>query len=203
MRYDREHKARTKDRILDVAARAIRASGPDKVAVAAVMAEAGLTHGGFYAHFPSKDALISAAVGRMFDDATERNRLMREGADTSAALGAYIDAYLSRVHRDAPETGCPLPALSAELSRLGPAARGALGEGLTRMTDQLARRLAELTPAPADLRALSASMIAEMVGAMALARAVADPVQSDQILFSARAAVKAKAGLDPAMRRAT
>jgi len=201
MRYDREHKAKTRDRILDVAARAIRASGPDKVAVAAVMAEAGLTHGGFYAHFPSKDALISAAVGRMFDDAAQRNRAIREGAEASAALCAYIDAYLSRIHRDTPETGCPLPALSAELSRLGPAARGALGEGLTRMTDQLARRLSELSPPPNDPNAMAASMIAEMVGAMALSRAVADPAQSDQILFTARAAVKAKAGLDPAMRR--
>ena len=133
MRYDREHKAKTRDRILDVAARAIRASGPDKVAVAAVMSEAGLTHGGFYAHFPSKDALISAAVGRMFDDAATRNRLSGEAA--GPALCGYVDAYLSRVHRDAPETGCPLPA------------------------------------------------------------------QSDQILFNARAAVKAKAGLDPATRR--
>ncbi len=201
MRYDREHKAKTRDRILDVAARAIRAAGPDKVAVAAVMSEAGLTHGGFYAHFPSKDALISAAVGRMFDDAAERNSPAREGAEPSLALSGYIDAYLSRVHRDAPETGCPLPALSAELSRLGPAARGALGEGLTRLTDALARRLSELTPPSSDPRALAASMIAEMVGAVALARAVADPTQSDQILFNARAAVKAKAGLEPAARR--
>jgi metallo-beta-lactamase class B len=94
-----------------------------------------------------------------------------------------------------------LPALSGELSRLGAAARGALGEGLTRMTDQLARRLSELSPPPNDPNALAASMIAEMVGALALARAVADPAQSDQILFTARAAVKAKAGLDPAQVR--
>ena len=201
MRYDREHKAKTRDRILDVAARAIRAAGPDKVAVAAVMSEAGLTHGGFYAHFPSKDALISAAVGRMFDDAAARNAAVRAGPDTRVALSAYVDSYLSRIHRDAPETGCPLPALSAELSRLGPAARGALGEGLSRMTQGLAAQLAELSPPPADPIGIASSMIAEMVGAMALARAVADPVQSDQILFNARAAVKTKAGLDPATRR--
>src|SRR5262245_32338766 len=115
MRYDAEHKQKTRERVLKVAARAIRAQGPHKVGVAAVMAKAGLTHGGFYAHFDSKDALVAAAIGQMFEEGSLRFVSETEGRTPRAALAAYIDFYLSDAHRDARRSGCPLPFLSADL----------------------------------------------------------------------------------------
>ena len=81
MRYDNEHKQKTRAKVLQAAARALRSEGPERVGVAAVMAEAGLTHGGFYAHFKSKDELIAAAIGHMFDESRERAIKEIEGRD--------------------------------------------------------------------------------------------------------------------------
>jgi TetR/AcrR family transcriptional repressor of nem operon len=118
MRYDSEHKQRTRERLLAEAAKAIRSEGPHKLGVAEVMAKAGLTHGGFYAHFASKDDLIAEAVGQMFTEAGARMvRRMGEGRSPAETLRSYVEFYLSAAHRDSRTSGCPVPFLSADAPR--------------------------------------------------------------------------------------
>src|SRR6185369_4828225 len=117
VRYASDHKAKTREQLLQAAAREIRAKGPDGVAVAGIMAQVGLTHGGFYAHFKSKDALIEAALEEMFRAAKERSEPIIASADSREALRAYLDFYLSPAHRDGRDRGCPLPALSGDFAR--------------------------------------------------------------------------------------
>ncbi len=194
MRYSNDHKAETRQRVLKAAAREIRAKGPDNVAVAGVMARAGLTHGGFYAHFASKDALIGEAIGTMFDDARGRTATM-DSDDPRTALRAYVDFYLSVAHRDSRERGCPLPALSGDLARSNTKARVRFGTGVAALTAKLAQALERLGVAhPA---AEASSMLAQMVGAVALSRAVDDAAQSDAILTNSHAALIARYGLEP------
>ena len=122
MRYGPEHKKETRARVLRQAARAIRAEGPHRIGIAEVMARAGLTHGGFYAHFASKDDLVAAAIAQMFEEALALLEGVTAAQPPKEALRAYIDLYLSPKHRDAKEAGCPMAVLSADLPRLtGPA----------------------------------------------------------------------------------
>ena len=118
MRYDAEHKQRTREKVLKAAAKAIRAKGPDRIGVAEVMADVGLTHGGFYAHFESKDDLIAAAVSQMFDESRGRLNAETEGRSAAAGLRSYIDFYLSAAHRDARRWGCAVAALASDLPRM-------------------------------------------------------------------------------------
>jgi TetR/AcrR family transcriptional repressor of nem operon len=196
MRYDAEHKEKTRARVLKEAAKAIRAEGPHRIAVAGVMASAGLTHGGFYAHFRSKDDLVAAAVELMFIDA--KTRFAKETGDRPPAegLSAYIDFYLSPRHRDARATGCPVTALAADLPRLEGDVRAQYGLGVERLAGRIAGQLAELGREDAD--ALGRSVLAELVGALSLSRAVADAEQSDRILETSRAALKQRLGLETA-----
>ena len=190
MRYDSEHKERTRQRVLTEAAAAIRARGPDGIGVAALMSKAGLTHGGFYAHFKSKDDLIAQAIGQMFEESRQRFLVNADDPDPAVALVKYIDMYVSSRHRDAPERGCPLPSLSGDLARMSAGARKRFTAGLESLTSAIAKRLAELDkPHP---ERMAASMIAEMVGALALSRAIADPAASDRILKTSREALKAR-----------
>jgi TetR/AcrR family transcriptional repressor of nem operon len=153
-----------------------------------MMAKAGLTHGGFYAHFASKDDLVVAAMSQMFDEASAKFDRLTQGKPPAAALRAYIDFYLSRQHRDARDTGCPLPSLSADLPRLGIAARQQFAAGVAGLTARLAGLLSAL--GCPDGKMLASSALAEMVGALSLARGVADPKQSDAILKASRDALK-------------
>jgi len=188
MRYDSEHKERTRARVLKEAAKAIRAEGPHRVGVAGMMAKAGLTHGGFYAHFASKDDLVVAAMAQMFAEASAKFDRLTAGKPPAAALRAYVDFYLSRQHRDARDAGCPLPSLSADLPRLGVAARQQFAAGVAGLTARLAGLFSALGRPDAEM--LASSALAEMVGALSLARGVADPKQSDAILKASRDALK-------------
>jgi TetR/AcrR family transcriptional repressor of nem operon len=194
MRYDDDHKAKTRTKVLQVAARAIREDGPDRVGVAAVMAEAGLTHGGFYAHFKSKDDLVTEAIRQMFHDARGKFGEITAEKPAAEAMIAYIGFYLSRSHRDVRGAGCPLPSLSADLARLPPAAQQVFGEGVAGLTDVICEKL-EAMGKP-ESPALAISVLSELVGAVTLARAVADPAQSDAILKASRAALRARLGLE-------
>ena len=194
MRYDVERKARTRAKVLAEAARAMRAEGPRNIGVAGVMARAGLTHGGFYAHFGSKDALVAEAVAETFRDGAATFERAVRGREPRAALARYLDLYLSPAHRDAPEAGCPLPSLAGELARLGPDARAQFAAGVERLTERVRGLLEQAGVADADRQA--SSVLAEMVGALSLARAVADPAQSDAILSRSRAALRHRFGLE-------
>ena len=185
MRYGSDHKAESKSRIIEAAAKQLRAKGPHRVSVAEIMSGAGLTHGAFYAHFDSKDALGAEAVLEMFADAGERAGGLRdlpvhEGEDLRAALRAFLKSYLSASHRDRPDRGCPLPTLAADMGRSEAHARANFVVGLNRMIGRMEDALSRLprTNAAADARAV----VAQMVGAVSLARAVGPGVQSDAIL---------------------
>ena len=190
MRYDAEHKQKTRARVLKQAASAIRLEGPDRIGVAGIMAKAGLTHGGFYAHFASKDDLLVQAIEQMFVEGRERFIAVVGDKPPAEALAAYIDFYLSEQHRDRRDRGCPLPALSGDLARLSPPAREAFEKGIGTLRWAFERRLATLGVADAEI--VATSMLSEMVGALGLARSVADPQRSDMFLAASKAALLAR-----------
>ncbi|MGA0600176.1 TetR/AcrR family transcriptional regulator [Caulobacter sp. KR2-114] len=194
MRYDAEHKQKTRERVLKEAAKAIRAQGPHKVGVAEVMAKAGLTHGGFYAHFASKDDFIAAAIGQMFVEGQERLSQALDKGSPREALESYIDFYLSPAHRDSRSSGCPLPFLSTDAPRLAAPSRERFALGVERLTAGLAGPLAALGHPDAFEEA--GSVLSEMVGAVTLARAEPDPTKSDFILARSRASIRRRLGLD-------
>lgn len=182
MRYGADQKERTRQRVLAEASRAIRADGPHRVGVAEVMKRAGLTHGGFYAHFGSKEELVGEALDFMFDEAAAVSGGWAAGETPQAALASYIRVYLSRAHRDDRASGCPLPALGAELPRMNEDARERFAQGLSRMT----ARLGVLLDGADRPGGEATSVLNEMVGALVLSRATPDPVQSDRILAETR-----------------
>jgi TetR/AcrR family transcriptional regulator, transcriptional repressor for nem operon len=193
MRYVAGHKDRTRARVLKEAAKAIRTEGPHRVGVAGVMAKAGLTHGGFYAHFASKDELVVAAMAQMFDEALANFERVTGGKPPALALRAYVDFYLSVRHRDARDSGCPLSSLAADLPRLDPPARELFALGLSRLIGALANLLFALKGG--DCEPLAISALAEMVGALSLARGLDDPRQSKTILKHSRDLLKARLGI--------
>lgn len=196
MRYAAEHKQKTRERVLKAAAKAIREAGPDRVAVAGLMAEVGLTHGGFYAHFESKDALVAAAIGEMFADAAGRFARSTQGFSPEVGMTRYLDFYLSPAHRDRRGSGCPVAALAADLPRMEGQARERYGAGVAGLSAKIAGQLQRMGRDDAD--ALAASVVAELVGALCLSRAVADPRQSDAILDASLTALKRRLGLETA-----
>jgi TetR/AcrR family transcriptional repressor of nem operon len=185
VRYASDHKAETRERVLKAAAREIRAKGPDGVAVAGVMARAGLTHGGFYAHFASKDALVEAALDTMFTSAGWRADRLADEEDPRMVLADYLAFYLSTGHRDTRERGCPLPSLSGDFARTESVGRTRFGKGMAGLSGRLATVLARLDVT--DPRAEANALLAQLVGAVALARATDDAAQSDAILADTRA----------------
>ncbi|SDR59954.1 transcriptional regulator, TetR family [Rhizobiales bacterium GAS191] len=195
MRYDAEHKERTRARVLEQAAIAIRLEGPQQIGVKEVMAKAGLTHGGFYAHFTSKEDLVAAAMAQMFDEAVAIFEKLAAKKEPAIALRDYVDFYLSPRHRDMPEQGCPLPSISADVHRLGPPAQASFEHGVNRLTAAFASCLASLRRA--EPKALASSALAEMVGALSLARGIADRKKSDALLDHSRKLLKRRLGLRP------
>lgn len=188
MRYDPEHKERTRRKVVSEAAAAIRQHGPDRIGVADLMAKAGLTHGGFYAHFKSKDDLVGEAVSEMFDERYQRLLSHIEDLPPGEALATLVDRYVCARHRDGIAEGCPMPSLSGDLARQPIAARRRFEAGAERLAHTIAGLLrAQGRPQPEQL---AASILAEMVGAVALSRAVAEPKLSDEILKSSRESIK-------------
>src|SRR5882724_1576942 len=192
MRYDNNHKERT--RVLAEAAAAIRGKGVERVGVAEVMAGAGLTHGGFYAHFKSKDDLLTEAISYMFDEAYASFVRHTEGRAPADALSNYIDSYLATSHRDDRAHSCPLAALSGDLPNMPALARARFADGTERLVAALAKLVKKLCAKNAE--ALAWSALAEMAGALALSRTVSDADRSTQILRNSRAMVRSRLGLD-------
>ncbi|MEA1833362.1 helix-turn-helix domain-containing protein [Methylobacterium durans] len=175
MRVSREQVVENRRRILEAAGRLFRARGFDAVTVAEVMRAAGLTHGGFYGYFPSKEALIAAALAE----------LVVVPAIEPVAVADYAGHYLTPAHRDDCAGGCPVAALGAETIRQSPEARAAMTEGLRR---QIAR-LGAVAPGadPEAARRAAIGSWAAMVGALVLARLSDDPRLSDEVLAETRA----------------
>ncbi|HLZ78438.1 MAG TPA: TetR/AcrR family transcriptional regulator [Sphingomonas sp.] len=193
MRYDRDHKAQTHARIVEAAAAGIRAQGVEAIRVGDVMARAGLTHGGFYAHFPSKQALVAEAIAQAFEDRYAGFLKHLDDPDPAAALISLIDSYLSNAHVRAPESGCPMPPLAGEVARMPEVARNPMEAGLARLVAGIEDLLSRLGLADAPL--LAASVMNELVGALTLARLVADEPVRQRILASSRDALRQRLGL--------
>jgi TetR/AcrR family transcriptional repressor of nem operon len=196
MRYSDTHKQETRKRVVQAAAGAVRAKGPDGVGVAEIMAEAGLTHGGFYAHFPNKEALVAAAVEEAFGQSRRRFGRITEGMAPAEALETFVDAYVSGEHRANPQRGCPIATLSSDMPRQGEPVRAAFDAGVNGLIARLAGWLPE--GSPAEREGLATSLLAEMAGAVALARSVSDPTLSDRLLEECRGRIKQRAGIAPA-----
>jgi TetR/AcrR family transcriptional repressor of nem operon len=198
MRYAGTHKEETHRKLLKIAAGALREKGPEGLAVAEVMKAAGLTHGGFYAHFKSKDAFLAETVGEVFLRVGRRWDRVMDGLAPREALAAYVDFYLSRAHRDHPESGCPVVALNSDLPRQSRAFRKAYDAGVAAMHERLATHIEAAGIADAD--DLAQAILATMVGAVALARSVSDATMSDGILISARRDIEARLSLPVSSR---
>ena len=203
MRYDAEHKTRTRERVLTVAKETIRRDGLTNLGVVGVMREAGLTHGGFYAHFASRDALLGAAIEEMLESARIQFRRVTDGLPPAAALAAYLDMYLSSEHRDSTTILCPLPVLSADMTRLDPHMRAVYGLTADRLAGFMRPMILASDPDIADGDALiiARSVVSEIVGALSLSRAIGPTEQSDSILAASRSALKRRLGLTPDSKR--
>ena len=193
MRYEPDYKAKTRAKVLAEASKTMRAEGIPGMGVANVMAKAGLTHGAFYAHFDSKDALIDETIKAMILQARGRFESVTGELGPDDALRAYIAFYLSPKHRDNDQTSCPLPWVAGDVARLGASPRKHYGGIVAGLTELIATRLRALDHADADAQA--GSVVAELIGALALARAVGDKAQSDLILQRSHDSVLARLGL--------
>jgi TetR/AcrR family transcriptional regulator, transcriptional repressor for nem operon len=188
MKVSREQAVRTRERILETAARRFRERGYEGIGVADLMKEAGLTHGGFYGHFSSKEELIAEASTRAL---TGSLALLGEIAERASRdrLAAVAKAYLTSSHRDDPGSGCLLAALGPDVSRQGPAVRRRVSEYVRSAVDLLITLVPGKSKATRRTKAITT--YATLVGAMVMARAVDDPALSQEILDACLAAVKA------------
>jgi TetR/AcrR family transcriptional repressor of nem operon len=187
MKVSREQAVQNRERIVEAAAQLFRERGFDGIGVADLMKEAGLTHGGFYGHFSSKEELIAEASARALTGSLAAWSKLAERAPDDP-LSAVADAYLTSRHRDNPGAGCLLAALGPDVSRQGPPVRRAV-TGYVRSAFDL---LTKLVPGKKAARRQKAiSTCATLVGAMVLARAVDDRAFSQEILDAGLASVKA------------
>jgi len=188
MRYSKDHKAETRERIVKNASVRLRERGAAGLGVAELMKEAGLTHGGFYAHFSSRDALISEAFVDAMEQAAKRWRKRADEAPEGEGLAAVVNGYLTAAHRDDVGNGCALPALGAEVTRANPKIRKAVAAKLDRMIEVIASEIPSLSEKDARREAIGA--LATMMGALLMARMAGTGEFSAEILDAGRQAAK-------------
>jgi AcrR family transcriptional regulator len=176
-RYGRQHKEATRRRIVETAGRRLKADGIDGSGVAALMADAGLTNGAFYAHFASKDDLVATAVADQLRGQREQYSTRPPGRDGAELM---MREYLSAAHRDSPEDGCPSAALLAEIGRGSEATKRAYTQGVLAIADEIAGRLAPDDPPSA--RSTTLGLFAMLIGTLQLSRALTDPQLADEVL---------------------
>jgi TetR/AcrR family transcriptional repressor of nem operon len=184
MRYRSEHKAEIHQKIVKDGSRRVRAEGITGAAVSAVMRDAGLTHGGFYKHFESKDELLMGSLSEAFQETAERLAHAAEQSQPGTAWKAIVKAYLSTEHCDHAESGCPLAALAPELARADKAMKvpivGELIKYKTRMLPWMPGRRAT------DKERAFFAIFSTMIGAVAIARILPDQAARARVLASAR-----------------
>lgn len=197
MGHSKDDKAASHERIVDIAAEQIRESGTQQPGVAQIMRAAGLTHGGFYKHFASRDELIDAAVDRaLTENEIVVTRVIERAPDP---LAAFADWYVSTAHRDNPGDGCGVVALGTDVGRVGGAAQEAYRAQVERYIATLQTLLEGDDP---DTRRRAIVTLSAMVGAVTLARALGDTTGSDEFLRDVREAVRERRLL-PAARTMT
>lgn len=192
MRYSREHKLETHARIVKKASVRLREKGAHGIGVADLMKDAGLTHGGFYAHFDSREALVIEAFAYAMDRSTERWRKLAETIAPEKRLASIVNSYLTPLHRDDPGHGCAVPTLGAEIARENVRTRKAFAAKLEQMVDMLAGQIPDLPRKAARKQAMAT--IATMMGTLVLARIAGSGEFSDDILAAGREAAVERAG---------
>jgi TetR/AcrR family transcriptional repressor of nem operon len=191
MRYSKEHKQETHARIVKKASVRLREKGAHGIGVADLMKEAGLTHGGFYAHFDSREALVMEAFAYAMDRSTERWRKLAEQTPPDKRLATIVENYLTPLHRDDPGHGCAVPTLGAEIARESPKTRKAFAAKLEQMIDMMADQVLEVPRKGARKQAVAA--LATMMGTLVLSRIAGSGELSDEILAAGREAVLGRA----------
>ena len=199
MRYSKEHKQETHARIVKKASVRLREKGAHGIGVADLMKEAGLTHGGFYAHFDSREALVIEAFGYAMDRAFEHWRTMTTEIPPEKRLSAIVDSYVSATHRDDPGRGCAVPTLGAEIARESAKTRKAFAAKLDQMIDLVADQIPDVPRKTARRQAMGT--MATMMGALVMSRVAGSGELSDEILASGREAALARAA-KPAAKKA-
>ena len=190
MGHSKTDKAESHERIVKIAAEKFREAGIDGIGVADLMKEAGLTHGGFYRHFESRDALVAEAVESALAQGARRlGRVVeKSGERGEEAFAALVDAYLNKQHVDRRRTGCALVALANDVVRSGSRTRAAY----TRQVESYFGMFADLLrPLGPEARRRAITVLSALVGALALARAVDDEDLSREVLESVAAEIKA------------
>ena len=191
MRYVKGQKINTRNRIVEAASLALREKGADGMSVIELMKLAGLTHGGFYSHFESRDALVIEAFALAMDRTVASWLQLAEAKPVDEQFETIAESYLSQHHRDNPAQGCALPVLGADIARSGPKARRIFTTKLEEMIDALTRLLPSEPTRGARQKTIGA--LATMVGSVVLARAADDNVLSDDILEAGRHALRNQA----------
>ena len=177
VRYGKEHKQETRQRIIATAGRRFKRDGIDGSGVATLMADAGLTNGAFYGHFASKEDLVASAVANQL---REQRASFHDQAPDRAGVEQYVRKYLSAQHRDNPADGCPSAALLDEIGRCTDATKRAYTDGVLVLIDDIAARVAPEDPQAARVKMLS--VFAVMVGTLQLSRSLADRQLADAVL---------------------
>ncbi|MCP1650160.1 MULTISPECIES: TetR/AcrR family transcriptional regulator [Pseudomonas aeruginosa group] len=185
MRYSEDHKAQTRERIINEAAQRFRSEGVDATGLQTLMKALGLTHGGFYAHFKSKDELVEIAL----QQAAEQLRpIVDQQFAKDDPLPGFIDQYLSTGHRNTPGKGCPLPTISAELG-----ARGHASATTDAIVQARIEAIEQALPSE-HAEDESVALLATLIGALVLSRSVADTELAERILESTRRHLKREIG---------
>lgn len=180
MRYSTEHKSQTRQHIIKHAAAQLRLCGLNGIGVATLMQGAGLTHGGFYAHFKTKIALIVEAIDTSLAETFDLLQRAANNANTGKKRSAIIDVYLSTAHRDQPGKGCALAALGADIARLKPQQR-------KRIDNRIEALIELIRDKNSASREEAISQLSTMIGGLILARTVASKDFSDEILDTLKA----------------
>jgi TetR/AcrR family transcriptional repressor of nem operon len=182
MKVSREQMAENRRRILDVASRLFKDKGFDAVSVAEVMKAAGLTHGGFYGHFTSKDDLVAQTLAQA----------LSSDSVGDGEFNSFVRSYLAPRHRDNPGNGCPTAGLAAAIRHQTPAAKAVMTDGLRSQIARIEQALPE--QGAAEKRRAAIGSWAAMVGAVILARAVDDTELSDEVLEQTRKWINTRVG---------
>jgi len=184
MRYPAEHKAEVHQKIVKDASRRVRAEGLNGTAVAAVMRDTGLTHGGFYKHFGSKDELVMESLREAFRDIGDKLVRVAEQSRSEAAWKAIVKSYLSLEYCDHVERGCPLPALAPEMARVDETMRNQVLAELIKYRD----RMLPFMPGrrTADKERAFFVIFSSMIGTVEIARMMPDRAAQEKVLASTR-----------------
>jgi TetR/AcrR family transcriptional regulator, transcriptional repressor for nem operon len=186
MGYSQDQKIKTHDRIVRTASKRFREKGLAGVAIADLMKEIGLTVGGFYKHFDSRDDLVAESV-KAATGPLQKQLLAAESGEAALTYGSLVDSYLSEAHRDHPGTGCPVSALACDIARGSKHIRSLLTEKVKSSLELFANLL---PPEDRAARPKAILTVSALLGALELARAVSDQTLSDEILESTREALR-------------